>query len=396
MTDPLGQSQVLPYLEGLSKLGYSFTILSFEKPHRFEKEKGIIETITRKSNITWVPLTFTKNPPVLSKIYDRWRLRKKVKELYASVKFDMTHCRSYVAAEIGLMLKKKHGVRFLFDMRGFWADEKVDGGQWDLGNPFYRRVYKHYKSKEKEFLKQADGIISLTYAAKKELLANPDYSSLEIDVIPCCADLDHFNYNRIDENEVNKLRDHLGIPGDKKVICYLGSVGGWYMTNEMFAFFKRLSERYPDFIMLLLTKDPPGSVMAQITAAGIPPEKVIIRYAPRNELPAYIHLSDCSIFFIRPTYSKIASSPTKHAELMGMGTPVICNDIGDTGTIIESTHTGLVIRDFTNTAYDTVVSRIQEILLISPDHIRQAAFRYFDLEFGIKEYARVYARILND
>src|SRR5687767_9934169 len=98
------------------------------------------------------------------------------------------------------MLKKKDGVRFLFDMRGFWADEKVDGGQWDLDNPFYRRVYKHYKSKEKEFLKQANGIISLTYAAKKELLANPDYSSLEIDVIPCCADLDHFNYNRIDDN----------------------------------------------------------------------------------------------------------------------------------------------------------------------------------------------------
>ena len=34
MTDPLGQSQVLPYLVGLSEKGYKFTILSFEKKER--------------------------------------------------------------------------------------------------------------------------------------------------------------------------------------------------------------------------------------------------------------------------------------------------------------------------------------------------------------------------
>ena len=76
MTDPLGQSQVLPYLVALSERGYQFTILSFEKPARFEKEKAIITDITRKAGINWIPLTYTKNPPVLSKMYDRWRLKK--------------------------------------------------------------------------------------------------------------------------------------------------------------------------------------------------------------------------------------------------------------------------------------------------------------------------------
>ena len=32
MTDPLGQSQVLPYLIGLTKEGFTFHIISFEKP----------------------------------------------------------------------------------------------------------------------------------------------------------------------------------------------------------------------------------------------------------------------------------------------------------------------------------------------------------------------------
>ncbi len=45
MTDPLGQSQVLPYLSGLTKYGYCFTILSFEKRERFIKEGKNIRKI---------------------------------------------------------------------------------------------------------------------------------------------------------------------------------------------------------------------------------------------------------------------------------------------------------------------------------------------------------------
>jgi hypothetical protein len=155
MTDPLGQSQVLPYLSALSAHGYKFTLISFEKKIRFEKEKKNIKEIASLTGIDWIPLPFTKNPPVLSKIYDRWELKQTVKKLFRKEKFDMVHCRSYVAAEIGLWAKKKYGTKFLFDMRGFWADEKVDSGQWDLKNPFFRRVYNHYKSKEKDFLLNA-------------------------------------------------------------------------------------------------------------------------------------------------------------------------------------------------------------------------------------------------
>ena len=396
MTDPLGQSQVLPYLVALSERGYQFTILSFEKPARFEKEKAIITDITRKAGINWIPLTYTKNPPVLSKMYDRWRLKKMAKKLFDQYKFDMIHCRSYVAAEVGLWLRKEKGTKFLFDMRGFWADEKVDSGQWNLKNPFFKNVYDHYKEKEREFLFSADGIITLTTAARKELTSEKEYNDLAIDVIPCCADLDHFNYHQVNPDTVKDLKVQLGIKPDQKVITYLGSVGGWYMTNEMFAFFKRLSDKYPEFVMLLLTKDDPNRVMEQAKSAGIDPGRIIIRYAGRKELPVYISASNCSIFFIRPTYSKIASSPTKHAELMGMGIPVICNHIGDTGTIIEETGTGLVVKDFTNKEYDRVIENLPALLAISPQVIREAAFRYFDLARGVDDYEKVYKRILGN
>ena len=114
MTDPLGQSQVLPYLVGLSKSGYRFTILSFEKKDRFDKYRKLIEEITSASNIKWVPLSFTSNPPIISKFYDAVRMRNKASSLYRDERFDMIHCRSYIAADIGLYLKKRYGVKFLF------------------------------------------------------------------------------------------------------------------------------------------------------------------------------------------------------------------------------------------------------------------------------------------
>jgi len=49
MTDPLGQSQVLPYLGGLSKLGYNFWIISLEKEEAFLKNRLAIENIATQA-----------------------------------------------------------------------------------------------------------------------------------------------------------------------------------------------------------------------------------------------------------------------------------------------------------------------------------------------------------
>jgi glycosyltransferase involved in cell wall biosynthesis len=236
-------------------------------------------------------------------------------------------------------------------------------------------------------------MLSLTEAAKRDIQLKNDYKTLKVDVIPCCADLDHFNYHQVDKAFAGGLREQLGIHPENKIITYLGSIGGWYMTKEMFSFFKRLLLQQPEFVMLMMTKDDPDKVLSQAKEFGIPPDKLIVRFAGRNELPDYISLSDCSIFFIRPTYSKIASSPTKHAELMGMGIPVICNDIGDTGKIIDETKTGIVINTFSDDAYDAAIGRMPELLAIDKEHIRKAAFQYFDLEMGAAGYLGLYKRI---
>src|ERR1700742_2440404 len=89
MTDVLGQSQVLPYLTGLSNAGFSITILSFEKRDRYRKEAGIVQRIVQDAGIRWTPRFYTRRPPLLSKIYDRWRMRSTARALHKSEGFDM-------------------------------------------------------------------------------------------------------------------------------------------------------------------------------------------------------------------------------------------------------------------------------------------------------------------
>ncbi len=395
LTDPLGQSQVLPYLQLLSKQGIQFTVLSFEKKDRLQKEGATVKRITDRAHITWKPLLFTARPPVVSKMYDRYRMWRTASVLHKKNRFDLIHCRSYVAAETGLRLKKRSGVKMLFDMRGFWADERVDNGQWSLQNSLYRRIYRHYKKKEKGFLLHADGIVSLTQAAKDYLLQQPGYGQLDIEVIPCCADLEHFNYATVKPEAIAALKSSLNIPAYAKVITYSGSVGGWYMIREMFSFFIALQQQDPDYVLLFLTKDDPEAVRKQASEAGIANEKIVVTYSGRQQMPQFLALSHCGIFFIKNSFSKMASSPVKHAELMGMGIPVICNSIGDTGKIITETGTGLLVDDFSNSSMAAVVQKVAQLESIDKNYIRSCALKYFDLKNGVQKYSALYNKIFS-
>ena len=209
----------------------------------------------------------------------------------------------------------------------------------------YRKIYRHYKNKEKEFVLQADHIISLTQAGKNELkklyeeaLENKKESiEKKCTVIPCCADLSHFNFEKCSEENKNELRRQLGIDEKALVLSYSGSLGAWYMLDEMLQFFKAFKLRYPDAVFLFLTKDT-ARLKEAIKKNEVDPADIVINFSSYKQLPLYLSLSNYSIFFIRPIYSKIASSPTKHAELMGMGVPVFCNDIGDTGFFLRQYH----------------------------------------------------------
>ena len=399
MTDPLGQSQVLPYLNGLTKQGYQFTLISFEKEEKFNKNKAVIEKICSDNKINWHPLPYTSKPPILSTIKDLRKLKREIKKLHGKFHFDIVHCRSYITALAGLWMKKKWDVKFVFDMRGFWADERVDGNIWKLNNPVFKLVYNYFKKKEKAFLSKADYTISLTHNAEKIIHSWKEIENqpIPIKIIPCCVDMVLFNPSLISKEAIQELRNELTIPDGAKVLTYIGSIGTWYMLPEMLAFFKRWLLKNPASVFLFVTNDSSTIINDAANKAGVPLSAIRIQSAARSEVPLYISLGDYSLFFIKPVFSKKASSPTKQGEIMAMGKSVICNsEVGDTDYVVNSFESGILLNEFEDTAYDKAIDEVKNGKQFNMSVIREGALQFFSLEEGISRYQEVYKSVLGE
>jgi len=398
MTDPLGQSQVLPYLIYLSKKGYKITILSAEKTKNFENNKQFIYNQIKDTGIDWQYIKYTASPPVISTLWDIYKLKKNALKLHRQKKFKIIHCRSYISALIGLHFKKKMNIPFIFDMRGFWADERVDGKIWNLKNPVFNAVYKYFKRKEKEFINRADHIITLTKQGKNILNSwQTNINPTPVSVIPCCVDTQLFSYDNINADKVEAYRKTLNIKEGTKIISYLGSLGTWYMADEMMDFYKSLSAQKPEYKFMFISYDNPEDILKLADKYSIDHQRIIVVKARRDEVPVLLSLSSISIFFIKPVFSKKASSPTKQAEVLSMGIPIICNDgIGDTSEIITSNKVGIIIKNFNLEDYLNAINQIDNIIETPKNNIRKVALDLFSLDTGGEKYTTIYNSFKNE
>lgn len=396
MTDPLGQSQVIPYLEGLSKAGYAVVLLSCEKKERLQKNEAFIKKKLSDSNIEWQYVLYNSKIPGLSFLYTFLSLRHKAFLLHHRYQFQLIHCRSYIPVIIGLQLKRRFGVSVLFDMRGFWIDERVDGGLWNLKNPVFRLVYFLFKKSERSFLIKSDAIISLTEAGVTEMNSwkLPVDLSNKITVIPCCADFSL--YRKSAPEAIARTRENLGIDKEAFVLLYLGAIGTWYMTDQMLDFFKVLLKRNSKAVFLILSAESEEKIRKIAKDRGVEADKIVVRYVSKEAVAEFSSAADWSIFFIKPAFSKIASSPTKLGELLSMEIPVICNSIGDVPTILNDTKGGILINAFEENSYEKEIDTMSAFAAsYDAKRVRAKAQEYYDLNRAVELYKMVYKKVLN-
>ncbi|HSV12213.1 MAG TPA: glycosyltransferase [Hanamia sp.] len=396
MTDLLGQSQVIPYLTGLTKFGFQFTILSCEKPDRYAFNKDEIEKVLHPFPIKWAPIRYHKNPQVFSSIYDVYNLKKKAKQLHSSENFDLVHTRPGIPALVGLWMKNHFQIKFLNDVREFYADSRMDGEMWNQKIFFYRKIYHFFKRKENEAIEKSDGIVCLTYAAKKIILNTSAYKNgTPIDVIPCSVDMKLFDPEKVDIPSKLRLKAELNIHENDFIFSYLGSVGSWYLLDELMDFFKIMNDKIPNAKFLFISPDNHEIIMSEAKRAALDQTKILIKKAKRTEVPALLSLVNFSAFFIKPCYSKQSSSPTKHAEIMAMGIPVITNSgVGDVADIVEKYKSGLVIENFDKQNFESAADAIAAETYFDKNSIRRAAFEYYDLDEAVEKYRKIYQEII--
>lgn len=381
MLEPLGQSQVLAYQEGLAKR-FELHLLSFEKPEDLINENALLSLRERikKDGICWHPRRYHKRPSAPATAFDitvgivcgLWIVLRH--------RIAVVHARSYVPALIALTLKKLTGVRFLFDMRGFWADERVDGGLW----PRNGRMYRVAKWFEQHFLLNADHVISLTHAAVREMEKFPYLAGRmpPVTIISTCADLSRFQ-------PLHAKREGF-------VLGYVGSAGTWYEFDAAVACFAELRRQKPDARFLIINRNEHEYIRGRLLAGGVPLDVVELRPSTHADVPKQIARMHAGVFFIKPLFSKQASAPTKLGEFLGCGIPCLTNSgVGDMAEILEGEQVGIALNDFTPDSLRQGLTRL--LNLVETDGIQSrcvtAADKHFSLTEGVSRYAQVYARL---
>jgi len=395
MTDTLGQSQVIPYLIGLSKSGYSITLISCEKPASYQRNSALISSLLKENNIDWHPLFYTKKPPVLSTLWDMFKMNRKIRQLHLDKDFKVVHCRSYITSLLGEKFCKKNNIPFVFDMRGFWADERVEGTIWNLKNPIFKWIYNYFKRKELDFVNTAAAIVSLTHAGKREIQSWKILPSQKhkITVIPCSADFDLFVPATALQRK--KARANAGIDESDFVIAYLGSIGTWYLLDEMLDFFSICLKQNPQSKFYVLTGDSKQELYAKAKSKGIPENSLMVEFAERKQVPEKLAAADWGISFIKPSFSKTASSPTKMGEMLAMGIPLIVNgNVGDVQEIIEQVGGGLCIMELNHASYIEAIEKMGKYDSNDRNKIRMKSKEIYHLQKAIDSYVSIYNSIL--
>jgi len=390
MCDPLGGSQVLPYLFGLARRGHRISLISFEKSERTTVERETVAKACADAGIAWHPLPYRKRPPVLSTMADVVQMQRLAAQLHRQTPFDLVHCRSYLPALVGLKMKQRFGTRFLFDMRGFWADERLESGSWPSTNPVLRAAYTYFKSQERAFWRQADAMVSLTQSGKKSIETS-EGDTAPISVIPCCVDFDVFK--PVTKAKRAEARKQLGIGKDDHVLGYIGSLGGNYMLDEMLDFYRAYRERHGGAKFLFVTQVPDEEIRAAAEKKAVDAAEIVIRRASRLQVPFYVAAADHGIAFKQPSFSAKACSPTKLGEMLALEIPVVANSgVGDVEQVIEETGAGVIIRSFRETAYRQAVEALQAVKPNS--RWRKATSGWFDLDAGIDRYDEIYRNLV--
>ena len=390
LLDPLGASQILPYLTSIASHPRSVHILSFEKPDRLVEGEIRLRNQLEAIGIHWIPLPFTKGGK-LAKGWDLLRMYATAMRLQQANRFGIIHARSYQAAQVACLLKSVSAVKVIFDMRGLWVDERVDGGLWRLDRWLDRMAYRIYKRIERRLLSCADEVVALTKCVLPELKKLAPNMQANMSVIPCCADFNHFMILSADRKQ--EVRATLGIQQDAFVLGYLGSLGTWYMLEEMLRFFIKAARLRGDIELLLVTRDWSAGHLQLLhdLGGGHLESRLHVVSASRDQVPDYIGTIDVMLSFIKPAYSKMASSPTKLAEAYACGVPSICN--GGVGDVDEQTAelvAGAIVDPSNQEQVAELIGRLDDIRLLGGQPLRERSMQVLDLDVAADTYRRIY------
>jgi glycosyltransferase involved in cell wall biosynthesis len=380
LLEPLGASQVLPYLRTARGAGLDVTVLSFEKEEETAdagREAALAAELEARG-VTWWRRRYHRRPTLPATALDVWTGRR-LARVWAGGGGGpaILHARGYLPA---LMAEAAAGgpggPRLLFDMRGFWVDERIEGGYWAAGGLPARLG----RAVERRVLAAADHLVLLTRrgaARVGDLL--PAAADLPATVIPTCVDTARLR----PAQDPAAARAALGL-GSGPVLLHLGTLTGWYDGRATVAVARAFVERTGGRFVVL-SRDVARA--RELTAAvGLAAR---IQTVSPEEVPRWLAAADAGLALVRPSPAKDASYPTRIGEYLAAGMAVLATPVGDLRSVADGRVVGL-LEDGADP--DAAAAWLAEAAA-RPDRVdraRAVALRDLSVEEGGRRFVEVY------
>jgi hypothetical protein len=378
----LGWSQVARLLMGLAKQGLHYHLVSMERPDRLADSAARRRAAhdLASAGVEWTPITYsTSGGPAMATNLARLAAAAAL----IVPRGGLVHARGYHGAACARLLRARR-VRYVFDARGYWIDERLDAGRL-----FTRpAVLATARAVERRLYRDAAAVVTLTELQADDVrrgeLGRYDGPVL---TIPTCADFDAFRLR--EDGAAEPPHPELGGPC---VLGLVGSINASYHMTEAVRLARRVLELSPDAKLVVLSEQR-EAFRALCEAEGVPATRTLVETVPHARVPRWTPWLDWGLQLLVTRRSKRASMPTKLAEFFASGVRPVhhgCND--EVGRWVERAGSGVVLRDLSEGSLEEAARSIASITARPRDvaalrRARAVAEPHFSLTSGIARYA---------
>ena len=201
------------------------------------------------------------------------------------------------------------------------------------------------------------------------------YTSSDHVVIPCTLN-SKFNATVFTDEDIHRQRVEEGFNDTDIVMVYSGSTAGWQSLDALGYILGKVLTKSFSYKLLFLSKEDKNITNLKSRFPG----QVFNKWIRYHEVKKILAACDYGILFREFSITNKVASPTKFAEYLSSGLPVIISEnLGDYSDFVRKEKCGIVI-----TESDDVL--LQKPTLSEKDAAKKLAALYFTKEANSQQY----------
>jgi len=380
--DALIQAYTLPYVREIKKLLPEKSVITLVTQEPDSKQ---IEELQEHDDPDFNVLAFPYTPFNVKTIFRLWKMIKTLNRFVQKNNINTLHCWCTTGGSIGYLIHRNTGKRLVIDSFEPHAESMVENGTWKRFGLAFKLLYWL----ERKQANAAEHLIGLTAEMRQYSIEKYRVNPKNYYVKPACVDLELFSNAKYPD-----IRDDLGIHKEDVVCVYAGKIGGIYLEDEIFEFWKICSSTFEHFKVIFLSNYDDSRFRKMIVKYNLGENVILKRLVPHEDVPLFMAQADFALNPVKPVPSKRYCTSIKDGEYWSMGLPiVISRDISDDSKLIADSQTGVVISDFSSGGLFEAAKSIKELISSGSNYqerSRELANNFRNIKNQIFIYEQIY------